>query len=101
ARRIARPGRCRMPEPLAMLELLAVPEWNTPPRTLEDWSAALPEPSAIVREPDGSVWIEVASRRMRGYVLIEGGQVSAINFELHDRDPAPARALIESAALSL
>jgi hypothetical protein len=84
-----------------MIELLTVPDWNSPPRRLDEWSSALDVSSSVIREPDGTTWLEVASLRLRGYVVIEEGYVTAINFELHDPDPADARALVEKAASAL
>lgn len=86
-----------------MIELLALPAWNAPPRTLDDWSAQLSGQGhrpTVVR--DGSeTWIEVAPLRLRGYVELEGGRASAINFELSDPDPGPASQAVREAATAL
>jgi hypothetical protein len=84
-----------------MIELLAIPEWNAPPRTLDDWLKALPVRSSIVRESDGTDWLETSSLRLRGYIILEEGRLAAINFELHDPDPDPSRSIVENAARSL
>jgi hypothetical protein len=87
-----------------MTELLALPDWQTPPRTLDEWVAALSGRAgqvAVVRESTTVVWLEVGSLRLRGYAVLEGVNVEAINFELADPDPAPATLLLEEVARSL
>ena len=87
-----------------MIELLVLPAWNAPPTTLDDWSSALSAqgyPVLVDREPDGVIWLEVAILRLRGYVELEEGQVTAVNFELHDPDPSAATEAIETAAKAL
>ena len=86
-----------------MIELLAIPAWNTATRTLADWSdalAALGHPPSIGREDD-ETWLEVAPLRLRGYVATEGQAVEAINFELYDSDTEPASRLLSAAAEAL
>lgn len=73
------------------------------PVALERWIEAFASsgsPAVVVQE-DGATWIEVATLRMRGFVAFEGLVVEAINFELHDVDPAPAFQLLETVAGSL
>jgi hypothetical protein len=86
-----------------MIELLAIPSWNTDPKTLGDWTAALSAQGhpAIVARDDDETWIEVAPLRLRGYVSLEGPHVEAINFELAEADPEPASRAIAAAALQL
>ena|SRR5947209_5559021 len=87
-----------------MIELLALPGWDAPPRTLDDWAAQLAAqgaPARIVREAAGATWLEVAALRLRGFAVIEGPHVSAINFELAAPDPGPATQAIETAARAL
>jgi hypothetical protein len=87
-----------------MIEILALPDWNTPPRTLADWSAQFAElghASTVVRDDDGDTWIEVAAMRLRGIVELDGDRAESIYFELHDPDPTPATTLLESAARAL
>lgn len=83
-----------------MTELLAIPAWNTAPKTLDDWRAALEaqgHPARVARE-DGNTWLEVGPLRLRGYVELAGPHVEAINFELDAPDPEQAtRALIDAA----
>jgi hypothetical protein len=86
-----------------MMELLAIPTWNSSPATLNDWRGALAaqgfEP--VVARDEEETWIEVAPLRLRGFVELAGEHVEAINFELHDPDPAPASRAVVVAAKSL
>lgn len=85
----------------AMIERLAVPQWNAPGRTLDDWVAEFHRqghPARIVPEPPEAAWLEIAPLRLRGYVVLEGRNVSAINFELSSADSAEAHRAIEAAA---
>src|SRR5262245_60521769 len=88
-----------------MIELLALPAWRTPPRTLEEWTTQLGEQAggrvAGHREPATESWLELSTRRLRGYAVLEGPHVEAINFELSDPDPAPATRAVEAAAAAL
>jgi len=87
-----------------MLEYLALPAWETPPRTLDEWVAGLSEaagPATLKRESPTVAWLEVASLKLRGYVVIEDGHPTAINFELRDPDPGPATRAIEAATSAL
>lgn len=87
-----------------MIELLALPGWQAPPTTLDDWIArltALAGPVAVTRESRAASWLEIDALRLRGYVVLEGRRVEAINFELADPDPAPATRAIEAAARAL
>src|SRR4051794_22608142 len=85
-------------------EYLALPGWKTPPTPVDAWVARLSEaggPVAVSRESSTVCWLEVAPLRLRCYVVIENGHAAAINFELHDPDPAPATQAIEQAAAAL
>lgn len=87
-----------------MIELLALPGWQAPPTTLDDWIArltALAGPVAVTRESRAASWLEIDALRLRGYVVLEGRRAEAINFELADPDPAPATRAIEAAARAL
>jgi len=87
-----------------MTELLALPEWNTPPRTIADWVAQFAKEGhrpVLDRESDEVTLLEIASLRLRGYAVIEGQQVTAINFELADSDHEPAAHLVSNAAAAL
>jgi hypothetical protein len=87
-----------------MLEYLAIPAWNTQPTPISTWVERLSEvagPVIMTRESSTVAWLEVAPLRLRGYVLIENGNASAINFELHDSDPKPATRALETAAEAL
>jgi hypothetical protein len=87
-----------------MIELLALPRWKTPPTSLEDWAAQLAARGAsatVTRESSGVSWLEVAPLRLRGYALLAGTAVEAINFELAAPDPDPASRLVHEAAEAL
>ena len=87
-----------------MIEVLALPGWETPPRTLDEWVFQLSElagPVIVTRESTGVSWVEVASMGLRGYAVIEGTRVEAINFELDALDPGPAARAVEQAAEAL
>lgn len=87
-----------------MIELLVVPDWQAEPRTLDEWVvqlSGLVDRVEVSRESAGVSWLEIGSLRLRGYVVLEGQHVEAINFELNDPDPAPATQVIEAAARAL
>lgn len=84
-----------------MIERLALPSSDAAPLPLEAWTdllGSLGHPATVSRGDDGAAWIEVSPLRLRGYILMEGDFVEAINFDLHAPDPTPALALIEAAA---
>ena len=56
---------------------------------------------AVVPEPPDGAWLEMGVLRTRGYAVLQGMHVEAINFELAAFDPAPARGVLESAATAL
>ncbi len=88
-----------------MPEYLALPAWNTPPTTVDAWVVGLAEaggPVVVRRESPTVAWLEAAPLRLRGYVMIEDGHATAINFEVHDPDPGgPANRAVEAAAAAL
>jgi hypothetical protein len=87
-----------------MLELLALPGWNTPTTTLDAWVAQLQSLGVSVvveRESSEVSWLEITVLRTRGYAVNEGLRLEAINFEFHDPDPANAVELVQAAALAL
>jgi hypothetical protein len=87
-----------------MLELLAIPAWNTPATTLDQWVAEfeLRNVKAVVaRESPGIFWLEAPSLRLRGYALSEGIRLEAINFELSDPIPSAASELLEATCAAL
>jgi len=85
------------------IELLAVPAWNTPPRSLDDWRDALVAEghAAVIRRDGGETWIELGELDLRGFVALDGEHVEAINFELHAPDPSPASQVVDAAAQRL
>lgn len=85
------------------IELLALPAWNSPPKSLDDWRAALADQGqvATIRVDSGETWLVLDALRVRGYVSFDAGHVEAINFELHDPDPEPATRAIAAAAQAL
>lgn len=87
-----------------MTEFLALPCWKTPPLPLDAWVAQFTAQGhlpTLAREDANACWLEVGALGLRGYAVIEGGLLSAINFELSDPDPQPALHVIEAAALAL
>lgn len=87
-----------------MSELLALPGARTAPRTLDDWVAQLEThagPVAVTREGSGASWLVVGRLRLRGYAMLAGRNVEAINFELHEPDLTPASRAIAAAAEAL
>ena len=87
-----------------MVEYLALPAWNTPARSIDEWVAALAEAGGAAstrRESSSVCWILAPSLDVEGYALIEEGHPSAINFELKATDPAHALAVLTAAAHSL
>ena len=58
-----------------MIELLALPTWNTTPKSLEDWVERLTllgAKVAVERESAGVFLLEIAPIGLRGYALSEG-----------------------------
>ena len=88
-----------------MFELLAIAARETGPTTLDAWVDALRRATGqdvvVVREPPTGAWLELGASRTRGYAILMGTDVDAINFELSADDPAPIRARLESAAAAL
>jgi hypothetical protein len=86
-----------------MIELLAIPAWNAPARSVDDWVAALVAEGldAVITRDDDETWLEVARLRMRGFVEHEGSRLEAINFELEGPDADQATVLLARAARTL
>lgn len=90
------------PTTTPMIEYLAIPDWDTPPRSLEDWTkqfAEMGHPAELVPEPPETTWLEFATLPVRGLALVEEGAVIAIDFEFQETESALP--LIESAAKAL
>ena len=93
--KVTRPGR---------IELLVLPGWQSPPRSLDDWVAELTShagPVVVTREDADASWLEVALLQLRGYAMLVGRNVDAINFELAGTDPEPATRAVTAAAEAL
>ena len=87
-----------------MVEYLALPAWNTPGLSIDDWVNGMAEaggPATLRRESSSVCWLLAPSLHLEGYVLIESGHPSAINFEIKSDDPSHALAVISAAAHSL
>jgi hypothetical protein len=87
-----------------MIELLALPGWQAPPTTLDDWIGRLTDlagPVSVSRESNEATWLELGALRLRGYAVLAGLRVEAINFELTGPDPGPATSVVEAAARAL
>jgi len=73
-------------------ESLALPAWTTQPRTVDDRGIAPSDvggPAIVKRGTTAVSWLEVAPPRHQGYVVVENGQATAINLEIHKLVPAP------------
>ena len=84
-----------------MAEWLALPASGAAPVAIDIWVAALESVDSmprVARDGPGVAWIEVASAGVKGYAVIEGSGVEAINFEISAPDPAAALALLQAAA---
>jgi hypothetical protein len=87
-----------------VIELLALPGWQTSPTTLDAWVVQLETqggPVVVTRESSSASRLELGSLRLRGYAILAGRDVEAINFELAATDPTPATRAIEAAAEAL
>jgi hypothetical protein len=87
-----------------MIELLALPEWQTPATRLSEWVEAFRGRGHEVvasRESTGVSWVEVPSLRLRGYAVMSGEDVEAINFEIMGQNPSEALSLVTQVAAIL
>lgn len=87
-----------------MTEVISTPGWNQPPTTVDAWLEALRACASEVtatRESTAATWIEVGKPRLRGYALMQGLTVEAINFEVAPPDPTPGLDVIRQAAQRL
>ena len=88
-----------------MIEVLAIPGWQTGPTTLDVWTTRLAEAAgsapAVVRESAEGSWVVLGPLRVRGFAVMAGPHVEAINFELADPDPSTANRLLEEVAASI
>jgi hypothetical protein len=89
-----------------VIELLALPGWQTPSTPLDAWVerlTALAGPVVVTREASDASWLEVGRLRLRGYAVLagRGRDVEAINFELSDPVPTAAMQAIRAAAEAL
>ncbi len=87
-----------------MFEILAIPGWKTAGTALSDWVAQFAGQgfeAVVTRESTDVSWIAIDALRLRGYAVMDGKTVEAINFELSDPDLHPALGALESAALAL
>jgi hypothetical protein len=87
-----------------MIELLVLPGWQTKPTPLDAWIARLEThggPVVVTRESTAASWLEIGSLRLRGYAMLAGRVVEAINFELPPSGPESATRAITAAAEEL
>ncbi|MFO0907774.1 MAG: hypothetical protein U0794_05335 [Isosphaeraceae bacterium] len=87
-----------------MIERLALPEWDTPRTSLESWVQAIQSQgysAEVERESTGVSWLNLGRLMARGYAVMQGKDVEAINFELAAPDPTPALQLLERVAAQL
>jgi len=86
------------------MELLVLPGWRTPATPLDAWVSELETHGGLVVVTDelpGAVSLEIAPIRLRGYAMLAGRNVEAINFELPDADPSAGTRAIGAAAEAL
>lgn len=87
-----------------MPELLAIPCWDSPPRTLQDWMEGLEAAGLApgsVRDSPSAWWIDAPTAGLRGYVIMQGQRVEAINFEILGDDLESTRARLANIAGAL
>ena len=88
-----------------MTEFLAIPGWQTGPTTLDAWTTRLQErssgPVTLKRDPPDGAWLVIDALRLRGYAILAGPNVEAINFEVDDPEPAIAARFLEETVASL
>jgi hypothetical protein len=88
-----------------MIELLAIPGWQTPPTTLAEWVARLEAgggPAVIVeRESEQGSWVHLEALGVHGFAVLAGPHVEAINFEIQEPVPPDVTHFLESAASDL
>ena len=74
---------------------------GTPLSAWSDQFAGQGLEAVVTRESPSVSWIEVSALGLRGYAVMEGLALEAINFELLDPDPSPARDALTRAAAAL
>ena len=88
-----------------MIERLAIPARDTGPTPLTAWVERLQErsgsPVVVARDGPEASWIEIGSLRLRGYAVLAGPDVEAINFEINAPDPEPTHRFLEDVAASI
>ena len=87
-----------------MVEIMALPGWNVNDTPLDVWADGFRGQGldvAITRESTGVSWVDVTALGLRGYAVMEGKTVEAINFELSAPDPGPARDALTRVAAAL
>jgi hypothetical protein len=71
-----------------MIERLAIPAWQTGATSLEAWTTALTAgfetPVVVERESPQGSWVILAAVRIRGFAVLLGADVEAINFEVNN-----------------
>lgn len=87
-----------------MIERLAIPAWDTKPTLIAAWVEALEQhlgPVEFDRDGPTEAWFDVDSRVVRGFAMIEGPHIAAINFEIDADDPLPAVRDLDQACVSI
>jgi hypothetical protein len=88
-----------------MTELLAIPGWQTSQTTLDAWVTRLEErsggPVTVERDAPDGAWVVIGRLRLRGYAILAGPNVEAINFEVAALDSAQMTQFLEETAASL
>ncbi|HEY2157941.1 MAG TPA: hypothetical protein VGH33_20095 [Isosphaeraceae bacterium] len=88
-----------------MIELLAIPAWQTPTTTLAEWVAQLEKgggPAVIVeRESPQGAWIHLEAMGVHGFAVLAGPHVEAVNFEIQEPLSADVNRFLEEAAAAI
>ncbi len=84
-----------------VIEWLAIPQWDAPPRTLEDWRGAFESrgyDGTVEVEPDAT-WLFVDQLGLKAFAVIESERLVALHMEVPDRKEAVE--LVEQIAVEL
>lgn len=82
------------------LELLAIPGWDAPSRTVQDWLRQFEAMGVMPRlkKEEGETWILLPSLSSTALVVQESGELEALNFEIPSGVSGVRERLEEAAA---